>query len=335
MAQIHSRLLRGLLLTSIAALAACSGTFGASPTQTESGASPDPGFTSATGATLPPDPASTALPDVAPSALQATLNSVVVQTGESQSLVQYLRDENGNVPTQGLVWSTNDGSVATVDQNGQVHGLGQGVAIVTVRSSASSAPATTFTVNVVEKRTVSLIQVSPDTPTMHVGDKLQLSAKVQLADGEINGNVSWSSSDGTIAAVAQDGTVSALKPGTVTIRAAYTPDSRYVGLSEVAIVAASASIPPSPTPTPVVFGPGATPLPSASPVPTPTPSDSGYSEWTPTPTPTPWPTSTPSPSGHWLVQASGTSVNLWGLCFLNKTTGFVVGDRTNLPYPVV
>lgn len=58
------------------------------------------------------------------------------------------------------------------------------------------------------------VRVSPKNATMYTGDKVQLTAKVYLADSD---NVIWTSSDESIATVDENGLVTAKKEGTVTI----------------------------------------------------------------------------------------------------------------------
>jgi hypothetical protein len=91
------------------------------------------------------------------------------------------------------------------------------------------------------------VLVSPGKPVMEPEESLRLIAEVQLADGQINGNVQWSSSDDTIATVnPTTGKVTALREGRVTVVAAYALDPKVKGLAVLTIVADKAATPPPP-----------------------------------------------------------------------------------------
>ncbi|MEB3222406.1 MAG: Ig-like domain-containing protein [Candidatus Sericytochromatia bacterium] len=91
------------------------------------------------------------------------------------------------------------------------------------------------------------VLVSPGKPVMEPSESLRLIAEVQLADGQINGNVVWSSSDDTIATVnATTGAVTALREGRVTIVAAYALDTKVKGLAVLTIVKDKAATAPPP-----------------------------------------------------------------------------------------
>jgi hypothetical protein len=85
--------------------------------------------------------------------------------------------------------------------------------------------------------TTGRVDVSPSRWALAVGDRQTLTAAVRLTDGQINGNVQWSSSDDTVATVnPATGDVTALRPGLVTIVAAYTVNPQWRGLAEISVV---------------------------------------------------------------------------------------------------
>jgi hypothetical protein len=157
----------------------------------------------------------------------------------------------------------------------------------------------TISVNVVQNTVVKTIQIEPAALSLEVGQARPLTAAVRLADGQVNGNVQWASSDATIAVVDASGGVSALKVGRVTIIATYSLDAQFKGLAELTVVPPGALATPSPTPTPTpVPTPTPTPRPSKTPRPTAAPTEA------PAATPTPAATATPVLEGG----AGGTPV---------------------------
>lgn len=229
----------------------------------------------------------------------------------------------GQLAPPGLVWTSSDGSVANVDpSSGRINAVAPGSAVITAAYQGSAADEVQVTVTVIQQPAVSLISISPAHFYLNVGNTQSLIAEVDLPDGEKmgNGSVLWSSSDNTVAMVNQTtGVVTALKPGVVTVVAAYAPDPDYKAIADLTVLAAGQTPPPSPTPAPVTFGPGATPVPTLSPVvvtsPTPTiaptPAPSATTTTTITaatqqpasPQPTPSPTPSPAPSPQWSVAA--------------------------------
>lgn len=217
--------------------------------------------------------------------IRPTSNTVVLAIGEEKDLVSILRAADGSLPTQPMIWASSNDAVATVTANsGRVRANAKGTAIITASLQSDPTTKISLEVTVVEKHTVSLIKVEPSSPWIAIGDKIKLAAQVQMADGQINGNVTWSSSDDTIAAVnPTTGEVSALREGRVTILAAFALDPKYKGLSEITIVKDRQQIPPSASPSPIIFKPDSTPLPGT---PTPTPTSTATAKPTPTPTAT-------------------------------------------------
>lgn len=114
-------------------------------------------------------------------------------------------------------WQSLSPAIATVDQNGNVQGLLPGVAAITVSDPASGL-GNSYYLRVQPLR----IDVTPAHPVLHVGDSIQLAAAALDADGKPLTGVRfvWTSGVAGIAAVANDGTVSALKSGSVTVSAA-------------------------------------------------------------------------------------------------------------------
>ncbi|MYB99813.1 MAG: Ig domain-containing protein [Gemmatimonadetes bacterium] len=146
----------------------------------------------------------------------ATLSAL----GETVRLVAVPTDATGNpVSEPELTWSTDDGSVATVDSTGLVTAVGNGATEVGVVAGNVAASAT---VNV--RQNPSLITVSPATGAVWVGrDDLQLTAMVFDANGHELPHpipIRWSSSDPAVASVEPlRGVVTAVASGAATIAA--------------------------------------------------------------------------------------------------------------------
>lgn len=119
-----------------------------------------------------------------------------------------------------IVWSSDDESVATVDQKGLIVGKGEGS--TTIRATSSKGVEGTCMVTV-EKQDVSVlvskIAITAPRQSAEPGESINLSASV-LPNDASDKSVSWSSSDPSIASVDQSsGLVECHKLGKVTITA--------------------------------------------------------------------------------------------------------------------
>ena len=158
---------------------------------------------------------------------QATLTSV----GQSLKLDALVYDIDGvAIPDAPVAWSSSHPEVAAVDTTGLVSAVGNGTTLVT----ATFGGITTFaTIHVVIEGTVpppppppqpvtARIQISPPSATLtEMGETLQLTATVYDTNDEnmAGAMVTWSSSDPIVAAVDDDGLVTAVTNGTTQITA--------------------------------------------------------------------------------------------------------------------
>lgn len=121
-----------------------------------------------------------------------------------------------NATNQALVWRTSNSSVATVDSNGKVTGVGNGTTTVICRTADGSFQAT-CKVSVGSSATLDYIEMEIDSFEMQVGstDSLSVTFEPAVADQSLT----WSSSNSNIVSVDSSGNLKALKKGTVTITA--------------------------------------------------------------------------------------------------------------------
>jgi uncharacterized protein YjdB len=134
-----------------------------------------------------------------------------------------------NATNKEVTWSTSDEKIATVDDQGNVKGVAEGKATITV-TTADGGFQDTCEVTVVRRSsgggggggggstTVSVTGVTLDRTslTMTVGESYQLKATVS-PDNATNKNVTWSSSNPDVAAVDNTGKVTAVAAGSATI----------------------------------------------------------------------------------------------------------------------
>lgn len=153
------------------------------------------------------------------------------EMGKSIKLTAAVRPAGAG--TGAIKWTSSDESVATVDQNGVVTSVGFGKCTITAKATDGSGKKAKCAVTVVKKQVTS-IKLSGDT-RMKKGKTQTLNATIKPAKA-YDQRLKWKSSNPKIAAVDQNGVVTALKKGTVTITCTARDGSRVKGTIRIKIV---------------------------------------------------------------------------------------------------
>ena len=167
-----------------------------------------------------------------------------------------------------VTWTSSDTDIATVDANGKVIAKNFGFATITAEADGITA---VCTVSVV-KRGVTGVTLSSTSETLKKGATTTLSATVSPSDAT-NANVTWKSTNTSVARVDQSGKVTALADGSAAITV--EADGKFAVC--VVLVSSDEDIDNDATQTEKVT-PTATPLeaePASSPTPVATAGDSG------------------------------------------------------------
>ena len=158
--------------------------------------------------------------------VKAPLTSIELNNGEND--VSLVKGQNKNISikynpentTDGkaVTWASSDETVATVDGNGKVKAIKAGTTTITATSTVSDRITDTVTLTVTEIPLNSITFEQADD-TMLRWDDMQLTVIYSPEDTTDDKVVTWESSDENIATVDENGLVTALKEGTVTITA--------------------------------------------------------------------------------------------------------------------
>ena len=148
----------------------------------------------------------------------APMEANLMSLDATVQLTATVLDGNGQPVADAVVrWSSGDELVATVNADGLVTAVGNGVVRITATSGNTSA-----FIEVMVMQTAGSIVIAPEEATlMSLGATLQLSATVLDQNGQpvVGAVVIWQSSDESVAAVSAGGLVSAVKNGTARITA--------------------------------------------------------------------------------------------------------------------
>ena len=136
--------------------------------------------------------------------------------------------------SENVEWTTSDSSVATVNQDGRVTAVSAGAAKITATATDGSGKSAACKVIVEDESTPTITSLQIDASmTVKVGVDERISISVEPEDA--SGYVEWTSSDSTIATVSDDGLVSGLQAGIVTITASATDGSGLSDTCEVTV----------------------------------------------------------------------------------------------------
>ncbi|WP_193003613.1 beta strand repeat-containing protein [Aeromonas simiae] len=145
-----------------------------------------------------------------------------------------------------VAWLSDTPSILVVSLQGEVSAVDIGSAHVSAKIAGVSSAPVAITVT---DATLSTIQISPPTLNLTMGAQAKLTATAAFSDGsvqDVSGQVSWSSSDPTVASVSSQGLVTTQTKGNVTISATLqgVTHSASVTITD-ATVASLHVIPPS------------------------------------------------------------------------------------------
>src|SRR5436309_8160385 len=178
-----------------------------------------------------------------------TPTPATVPVGQTVQLTATPKDANGNVLTGRVVtWASNNTAVATVGSTGLVSGVAQGQATITATSETKSGTAAITVIQV----PVASVTVTPATPTVFLGQTVQLTATPKDANGNVlTGRVvTWASNNTAVATVGSTGLVSGVAQGQATITATSETKSGTAAITVIQVPVASVTVTPA---TPTVF----------------------------------------------------------------------------------
>ena len=121
--------------------------------------------------------------------------SLTLDVNESETLTATITPSNAT--DQDVAWSSNNESVATVDQNGEVNAVAPGTANITVTTQDGDKTATCA---VTVTQPVTGVSLDPTSLSLFTGDTATLTATVQ-PENATNKAVTWASSNPSVATV--------------------------------------------------------------------------------------------------------------------------------------
>ena len=181
--------------------------------------------------------------------LQVTPSSVSgLPVGDVQQLTSTATFSDGSSEnvTSSVTYRSSDPTVATVDANGVLTGVGPGSAVITATLGAQSAMVPVS----ISNATLTSITVTPANPTIPSGQNQQLTATGTYSDGsteDLTNVAAWTSSDPAGISVSSTGNVMVMTPENVTITATYAGVAGADAITGSAAVVTGISVSPAST----------------------------------------------------------------------------------------
>ena len=172
-----------------------------------------------------------------------TLNkrTLALKPGENEILMATVSPVTA--ANKSLRWTSSNTDVATVDANGRVTAMANGMAVITV-STVDGGFTAQCTVTISEKQTevvaVENVKLNKTSLTLDIGESESLTATVTPEDAA-NKNMTWSSNDEDVASVDAKGKVTAIRRGTATITVR-TEDGNFAAQCKVTVTDPNATI---------------------------------------------------------------------------------------------
>ncbi len=158
-----------------------------------------------------------------------------LKAGETVMLTATILPEDTTDKT--VVWSSSDETIATVAADGTVTAVAVGEATITATCGTVNATSTITVVPTLAEK----VTVSPETARINVGETKALAATVMPAT-TTDKTVTWSSSDEKIATVDENGVVTGVSVGNVTITATCGSLSATCAVEITAVLAESITL---------------------------------------------------------------------------------------------
>ena len=168
-----------------------------------------------------------------PRATSITLSQdeLEVGIGDNAQLSATVLPANAN---QQVSWCSSKPGVATIDSEGMIHGVSEGVSIVTATTTDGSH-LTAVCLVTVKPVLATAISLNKSAATLAKNETLQLNATVTPSN-TTNKGVTWTSNNPEVARVNANGLVTALKAGTATISATTTDGTALSAACDIDVI---------------------------------------------------------------------------------------------------
>ena len=162
-------------------------------------------------------------------------STVKMYVGQSYQLIHTIKPSNAT--NKGVIWSSNDTNVVSVDQNGNIKALKDGMAKIRVTAKDGSGKYAEANVTVESSKPTNIlvtgVSLNASTVKMYVGQSYQLIHTIKPSNAT-NKGVTWSSSNTNVVSVS-NGKIVGKSSGKARITVT-TNDGRYSAYTDVTVI---------------------------------------------------------------------------------------------------
>ena len=179
--------------------------------------------------------------------IQITPNGYTLVKGDVKQLSAVVSPADAD--NTGVIWASSNPNIAAVSADGRVTAVNEGSCVITAtcKDNASISASCTIVVGT----PVTSVALAPNRASMNTGEIILISASVLPTNATNKGVIwSWTSTDGGVITLT-NGSVKALKAGTVTVTAKAADNNGAQATCIITISGAPIATPP-PTPAPTV-----------------------------------------------------------------------------------
>ncbi|MBO7509630.1 MAG: Ig-like domain-containing protein, partial [Bacteroidales bacterium] len=148
------------------------------------------------------------------SSVEFNKTEITLYNGKDETLTATVSPPTAN--EIGLIWSSSNSTIATVDQSGKITGVERGTATITAMAVDGSGKSASCQVEV--KQYVTGITLENSSLALNEGQTMTLTPTISPSNAN-DKSVSWSSDNTSVAIVDQNGNVTAVARGTAILKA--------------------------------------------------------------------------------------------------------------------
>lgn len=166
--------------------------------------------------------------------IELSTNVIEMTKGENEKLTASISPVNAT--NKLVMWSTDNPSVVSVDNNGNIKALNKGIAVVTAKTDDGNLRERCFVIVKDSKNTdTEIFRIRLNKTSIRIKEgKFEKLTSIITPGNLKNTNLIWQSSDNTVANVTEDGRVFGKKEGTAVISVS-TKDGKYSATCKVQV----------------------------------------------------------------------------------------------------
>ena len=169
--------------------------------------------------------------------LKPSANNLTILAGNEADIASMISVDPENATEKGLLFTSEDESIAVIDQTGKLTGIKAGKVNVIITSAENTEAPKSTKIAVSVNQAVGSIELNVNEFDVGRDNKYKLETTISPEDAT-DKSLLWESEDPTIATVSRDGTVTGVGTGTTTIKCTANDGSGISASANVTVITA-------------------------------------------------------------------------------------------------